>query len=312
MVSGAQRASLIGGAVLLALNRRGLLHAARLPVPQTAGDAREHAAPGTALGVAVLWACDKLVGRLLAAIGSPFPSSVATIFATVGALSAVEIAAGAAAADAALGALTPAVEFLGKWMLVSIAVPLTSIPLSIASGGQWLRLVAITVGGWIFTISSTAMVSKLFLPRPALPAAVVKQQASLMAKAQQWKKLDAERLKGSAPGAPTPTADATAADKAQLAAQRAFSNRSAWNSLTGLAFLALPYVGPAPAQFCTTILSLLHAQRLPRTVVQFGAHPLLLCAGTASAFCAIAGAMRGVSFETSLAMFRTQVEKLSF
>ena len=51
---------------------------------------------------------------------------------------------------------------------------------------------------------------------------------------------EARRLESGAPRRARADADATSADKAQLAAQRAFSNRSAWNSLTGLAFLALP------------------------------------------------------------------------
>ena len=79
-----------GGLVLLAANRKGLLEALRLPFAKR-GSAAEHATHKTLFGVAVLWACDKLVGRLLRAINSPFPSSVATIFSTVGALSVVEL-----------------------------------------------------------------------------------------------------------------------------------------------------------------------------------------------------------------------------
>ena len=278
----------------------------RLPFAKQVGSAAEHPTQKTLFGVAVLWACDKLVGRLLRAIQSPFPSSVATIFATIGALSALELCAGAKAADEALQALTPGVEYLGKWMLLSIAVPLTSIPLSIASGGQWLRLIAVTVGGWLLTISTTAAVANAFLPRSGLPPHLEKQQQLLMSKARQWQELDAKRQGKESPNGSVAGERDIAADRAALAAVRTTSNRSAWNSLAGVALMALPWVGPAPAQFCTTIVALLQAQRLPRTAVQFGLHPLLVCSCAVSGFCAIAGAMRGSGFEVALSMFRTQ------
>ena len=64
MATGAERASLIGGAVLLVLSRKGLLEAARMPFAKTVGNAVEHPPQKTLFGVAVLWACDKIVARL--------------------------------------------------------------------------------------------------------------------------------------------------------------------------------------------------------------------------------------------------------
>lgn len=301
-----QRASVITGLVVLATNYKGLLEALRLPFAKHLGSAAEHPTHKTLFGVAVLWACDKVVGRLLRAISSPFPSSVATIFATVGALSAVELAAGASVADAALQALTPGVEYLGKWMLLSIAVPLTSIPLSIASGGQWLRLIIVTVGGWLLTISTTAAVASAFLPTSGLPEHLEQGQRLPISKAQQWKELDTKRQAKESLDGSAGDADVGAAEKAALVRARAISNRIAWNSLAGVSLIALPWVGPAPTQFCTTIVALLHAQRLPRTAVQFGLHPLLVCSCAASGLCAVAGTMRGSTFEAALSMFRTQ------
>ena len=72
-LTGRSSLALVGGAVLLLLNRKGLLEAARMPFPKRIGSAKEHPPQKTLAGVAVLWACDKLVGRLLRAIGSPFP-----------------------------------------------------------------------------------------------------------------------------------------------------------------------------------------------------------------------------------------------
>jgi putative effector of murein hydrolase len=303
------RASAIAGLVLLATNRKGLLEALRLPFAKRLGSAAEPPTHKTLFGVAVLWACDKLVGWMLRTINVTFPSSVATIFATVGALSAVELTVGATAADAALRALTPGVEYLGKWMLLSIAVPLTAIPLSIASGGQWLRLIVVTVGGWLMTISTTAAVANAFLSsKSGLPVHLEQEQRLLMSKAQQSKELDA---KPQAKESPNDSTDATAADKTALVEARTLSNRNAWNSLAGVALIALPWVGPAPAQFCITIVALLHAQRLPRAAVQFGLHPLLVCSCAASGLCAVAGSMRGSSFEAALSMFRTQKHALA-
>ena len=222
-----QRASVITGVVVLATNYKGLLEALRLPFAKHLGSAAEHPTHKTLFGVAVLWACDKLVGRLLRAISSPFPSSVATIFATVGALSAVELAAGASVADAALQALTPGVEYLGKWMLLSIAVPLTSIPLSIASGGQWLRLIIVTVGGWLLTISTTAAVASVFLPTSGLPEHLEQGQRLPISKAQQWKELDTKRQAKESLDGSAGDADAGAAEKAALVRARAISNRIA-------------------------------------------------------------------------------------
>lgn len=275
-----EKIAFAAGAVALAVNHKGLRDAAKMPFARE-GEASSRA---TAIGVALLWAADRLVGRALRAAGSPFPSSVATILATWVCFSAAELTAGTAATDSALRALGPGVEFLGKWMLVSIAVPLTSIPLSIRGGGQWLRLVALTVGGWLFTLSSTAAAARLCLgstagdggPEPAEEADAAK---------------------------PDPAAKAA---QAALAAERAASNRAAWNNLTAVSLVAVPFVGVAPAQFCGTILSLLHAQRVPTRFVRVGAHPLLLCAGAASALCAVAAHTHAISFEAALDLFRTQ------
>jgi hypothetical protein len=212
---------------------------------------------------------------------------VATIFAVVAALSSVELVGGRRAADACLSFLTPGVTWLGKWMLISIAVPCASIPLAVKDGGQWLRLSALTAGGWLVSMVSTALVTKAFISAgqqellPDKPAAA----------------LDHTVAKETA-------AKATAAQ--QLTKARAATNLSAWSALTALSMIALPAVGPAPLQLCATILSLLHANRVPAQWVQRGLHPLLLCAATVSSGCALVAASRGVTFEASLASFFTR------
>ena len=108
-------------------------------------------------------------------------------------------------------------------------------------------------------------------------------------------------------GAETKRLDEELAEgRAALAAERAASNRAAWNSLSAASLVAVPFVGVAPAQFCGTILSLLHAQRVPTRFVRVGAHPLLLCAGAASVLCAVAAHTHAISFEAALDLFRTQ------
>ena len=274
------------GAAMLAVHRRGLAAVVRMPFALSTD---EEGLPKTAAGAACLWVADKLVAKLLQRMASPFPSSVATIFAVVAALSSVEVVGGRPAAESCLSFLQPGVTWLGKWMLISIAVPCASIPLAVKDGGQWLRLSMLTAGGWLVSMLSTALVTKAFISADQLlPDKPVDAAKPTALNSSAKKEKDAAVQK--------------------LATARAATNISAWSAMTALSLICLPAVGPAPLQFCTTILSLLHANRVPAQWVQRGLHPLLVCAATVSGGCALVAASSGITFEASLGSFFTRTK----
>jgi putative effector of murein hydrolase len=312
----------LGAALLLAYRGRGLHDALKLPVPRKG----EASLSKTVAGAAVCWAADRLVAATLRKIGGQlgrFPSSVATIILGLAGLSGYQMFAGEKAADALLKWMEPGRDFLGKWMLVSIAVPLTSVPMAIEGGSQWLRLGLVTVAGWLFTVSSTALTVKALQPPPkpppksadalaeeaftaAVAAAEVAVQAATLGSYGPYdsaqKALGAHQRRAAAAAA---AAVEAAWEQKMVAVGRQWQNINAWGILSGATLLAMPWVGPAPAQCATTIFALLQAQRLPANLVRVGLHPLLICATSSALLCWAVGATRGIGFAASFGQFRT-------
>jgi putative effector of murein hydrolase len=215
----------------------------------------------------MLWALDKLVGRGLKHIKSPFPSSVASIFVAIGILGSIQLTVGKRSADRCLNAMQPGVNFLGKWMLLCIAVTLVNTPLALRTATQWPKMIAVTGAGWLFTLISTAGTVK------ALTAGSTAQLHN--------QSVRAPNVSGSHDDHARAALTHRAKESLQVEAtlrHRASLNRSAWSAMTGLSLMLLPWLGIAPAQACTTVLALLHANRVPPWLVQVGLHPLLLTA----------------------------------
>jgi putative effector of murein hydrolase/putative effector of murein hydrolase LrgA (UPF0299 family) len=103
-------------------------------------------ASSVAIGVAVLWAGERLCHALLRALGAHFPSSVAGMLAAFGGLLCMRSLA-PALADRVARALAPARSFLTRWMALFFIPPLVQLPLSPVPGAKDLLACTIVVGG---------------------------------------------------------------------------------------------------------------------------------------------------------------------
>ncbi len=116
--------------------------------------------------VAMFWAFDKIVGRVLAAQGMKIPSSIAGMIFCFTAMVGTQAVCGAEFADRLSTLFRPGVRFLGRYMMSFLTVVVVPIPSAI--GELWGQGGAVTLAkvllvhwaGWCFTHFSTAGVAR--------------------------------------------------------------------------------------------------------------------------------------------------------
>jgi len=155
-------------------------------------------------------------------------------------------------------------------------VAVVPLPMSIgrfSGAGELAKVIAIHLGGWLASIFSTVAIVRTLLRRGG----------------EKRSKEESPPTRRSSPQVEAAAADAEAIEAEQgkraaalaVAAQakaHRLAVRQAWTSFTALSFAALPWLSTGPALLCTTMASLLHAERLPVTLQRAGLHPLVVSA----------------------------------
>ena len=240
----------------------------------------------TAFAVALIWGMDKLVARLLrAARLASVPSSIVSLLLAFGGLTAVELTAGARTADRIQTFFKPGVDFLGRWMMAVYTVSIVPLPTNLGafSGvGDIVKVSAIHAGCWLASLGSTALVVRSLTGRAA-PSAAAK---GVPAK--------------SAPAKRTPTAPPSQAQTHRAAV------RSVWTTLTAASFALIPWLGEAPALFCTLLSTLLHSERLPMAMQQRGFHPVIVAGVVTASATALLGWSRGAPMADAFGRYLTK------
>ena len=191
--------------------------------------------------------------------------------------------------------MLPGTAFLGKHLLAFLTAVVVPLPGAIgelwAQGGAstLLKVLLVHWGGWCLTHASSGLIARAVggsragrwtRSPPATPPQTPNPDEQELLRAIETKALRRQRI-----------ADAH---------QRAV--RDAWTSAACAAYALLPFVGPAPALVCTLQASLLHGQRLPRSLGLGPAAPLVISASSTAAAAIGLGWLRA---ETVAKVFQT-------
>ena len=145
----------------------------------------------TAIVVAMFWTFDKIVGRVLARLGSQLPSSIAAMIFSFGAMVGAQVCFGTEFADRLSSFFRPGVRFLGRYMMSFLTVVVVPIPSAV--GELWGQGGALTLAkvllvhwaGWCFTHFSTAGMARVLggssIPKDAavVPAPVQRERIAV-------------------------------------------------------------------------------------------------------------------------------------
>mmetsp|Transcript_33467 Transcript_33467/g.78228 ORF Transcript_33467/g.78228 Transcript_33467/m.78228 type:complete len:579 (-) Transcript_33467:128-1864(-) len=129
----------------------------------------------TAASCLLIFGYEKFIGMSLLKLGLPIPSTLAAMLTLFAVLRISQSLFGKETSDKMAGVFSPGVDFLGKWMGLFLAPPLSLVDRSLAalprySQQVWLRTVGILGIGWGATHAVTALVAASM--QPVLPEQV--------------------------------------------------------------------------------------------------------------------------------------------
>lgn len=116
-------------------------------------------------GVAAIYAIEKMVAKGLAKGNSKIPSSLVTMLLWLGGLKVIERVNGEEQAELISQSLTPAVNYLGKWMTLYLTPPLVMLPVAIkrdakgTTASTWGKVLVIHCAGWALSCVASALMA---------------------------------------------------------------------------------------------------------------------------------------------------------
>ena len=261
----------------------------------------------TVAAVALIWWFDKMVAHALARVGSTFPSSIVSMMISLSALSGVQLAVGAAAADRCVNILVPGTAFLGKHLLAFLTPVVVPIPTAICDlwteGGALtlLRVLVLHFGGWALTHATSGVISRAVVNAttkpgspspPATPPRTPDPEEQVEIEVQLAGSSEEEQTKTEMFTPGVRQQDREHASREHVVAHQA-AVRGLWTTAACIGYGVAPLLGPTPALVCTLQATLLHAQRIPTRIGLGPAAPLVISAAATAAACVSLGQVRG-------------------